>query len=211
MKIYTKTGDKGETGIIGKRVKKNSVTIETLGSLDEFNASLGVAIMTIDSRINELKAKDLKKKELAQLRDQLVSLQSDIFSIGAVVAGGKIEIDFDTKTMNIETEIDKLDETLTPLLNFILPGGTRAAASVHFARTLCRRAERSFVNYEFMLTNEELYTDNLEMTKFKNILRYLNRLSDYLFTVARYINNVEGVQDVLWKKEPGALDLFSNN
>lgn len=185
MKIYTKTGDKGETGIIGSRVKKDSFITKTLGSIDEFNASLGICIANI-------KLAKLKVKGSKELQDNLLEIQKDIFSIGATVAGGKSKVDFEKRVKFLESEIDRLDLDLDPIQNFILPGGTILSSYIHFSRTLCRKAEREFVSYLSGINDEG-------KKEKENILKYLNRLSDYLFTLARYINKLENIEDIIWK------------
>lgn len=176
MAIYTKTGDRGETGIIGKRLSKNSITIQTVGAIDELNASIGVAMSL-----------------MKEPNDQLAEVQSTLFSIGAIIARGKIEVEFSEKTKKLEKSIDEMDKILKPLKNFILPGGTPAAAHVHLARTICRRSERTFVDF--------LNTTEMEDERFKEILKYLNRLSDYLFTLARYVNHIEGFNEIGWREK----------
>lgn len=176
MKIYTKTGDKGETGIIGKRLSKNSNTINLIGSLDELNSSLGVAA----SNTTDL-----------ELRKELQQIQSTIFLIGSLIAAAKIkEIEIDEKFL--EKRIDFYDSKLPKLQNFILPGGSTAGSLIHHARSVCRRTERSFINFK----ESETYIDSQNEVK---IQKYLNRLSDYLFTLARYVNMKEGVDEIIWK------------
>lgn len=188
MKIYTKTGDKGETGIIGKRLMKDSVIVNTLGSLDEFNGSLGICI----AYMSETKFEESSRNsEIKNIKDQLHVVQSDIFSVGAIVANGKSDIDFVERTKFFESEIDRLDVLLDPIQNFILPGGSILSSHIHFARTLCRRSERYFVAY---ISQKES-----DVNQLKDVLKYLNRLSDYLFTLARYVNKLENIEDIIWK------------
>lgn len=188
MKIYTKTGDKGETGIIGKRLMKDSVIVNTLGSLDEFNASLGICVAYMSG--NKFK-KSPFYPEIKNIKDSLLEIQSDIFSIGAIVANGKSDIDFIKRTEFLESEIDRIDVLLDPIQNFILPVGSILSSHIHFARTLCRKAERYFVAY---ISQKES-----EVNQLNDVLKYLNRLSDYLFTLARYVNKLENVEDIIWK------------
>lgn len=176
MKIYTKTGDKGETGIIGKRLSKNSVTINLIGTLDELNSSIGVAMSFVPS---------------AELRTELQQIQSTIFLIGSLVAAARAKsVQIDEKFL--EKRIDFYDSKLSPLQNFILPGGAKSAAFIHHARSVCRRAERQFIQYKES-------TDRIELESEKNIQKYLNRLSDYLFNLARYLNRIEGIGETIWK------------
>lgn len=177
MKIYTKTGDKGETGIIGKRISKTSQLINTIGTLDELNATIGLAISFLDTI--------LFKREI----EQLTNIQSYIFNLGAILANSKSEHNFKKSTQILEKEIDSITKILPQLQNFILPGGSRPAGYVHFARSVCRRAER-----EFFMINEITKKD-------KDLGIFLNRLSDYLFVLARYINFKLGYEDIKWQNK----------
>lgn len=185
MKIYTKTGDRGETGLFGgPRVRKDSPRIEAYGTIDELNALLGLA------RCEPLPA-DI---------DRLVGqIQSELFDVGAelatpdpirhgmaVVGGAEIA--------RLEGAIDHFEATLEPLKQFILPGGARGAAALHVARTVCRRGERRVI----ALANSggEAVSNHL--------IVYLNRLSDLLFVLARAVNAAAGLGDVPWRRgEPG--------
>lgn len=174
-KIYTKTGDNGTSKAIrGKRLPKNALLFEVLGNLDELNATLGLALLTKTT-----------------LKDSLSVVQSDLFKIGAIVAGNKIlpkDIKWLTSRVNeIEAQIDFIDAKNSRLANFILPGGTNQAAFLHLSRTVCRRAERSFTS---LYRTKKLKNSDI-------ILTYLNRLSDYLFVLARYNNN-KGKADIIW-------------
>jgi cob(I)alamin adenosyltransferase len=189
MKIYTKTGDKGETGIIGKRLPKDSKIFEVLGTLDELNAVVGVTIAKMAE--NEVFIDNA-------LISRLQTFQNTLFSIGALIAGGKSELDLVKLTTDLEWDIDGWDKELTALTNFILPGGTLVAANIHNARAICRRCERAFITFrhELDMRNEKLVIDD----ELKEVGKYLNRLSDWLFTMARYVNLKLGVEDVIWKK-----------
>ena len=180
MKIYTKTGDLGETGLFGgERVSKSSLRIEAYGTVDELNAYIGVAI----TGVAESSVKSLLEK-----------IQNQLFTIGADLAtpnnkkNEKLKIkrtpqDFYSA---IEKEIDKYEEKLEPLKSFILPGGSAGAAQLHVCRTITRRAERKVV----ALNNKEKIGEN--------IIIFLNRLSDLFFVLARYENAVSGTPDVKW-------------
>ncbi len=173
MKIYTRTGDHGETSLFGgKRVAKNDPRIEAYGTVDELNSLLGL------TRTVPLPA---------DVDAQLAGIQSDLFDIGAHLASpgtGRFG-DVDERRITIlENAIDTMESELPPLTTFILPGGTPGAAHLHVARTVCRRAERCVVALE----NEEA------------TVRYLNRLSDYLFVAARFTNLRQGGADVPWTK-----------
>jgi cob(I)alamin adenosyltransferase len=172
MPIYTRTGDKGETGIIGKRLLKNSTLIDLIGSIDELNASIGLA------------------QSFSKEKTELEDIQSTLFAIGAILANGKVKIGIVGKVKSLESEIDKMDLELKPLKNFILPGGTIVASHLHLSRTICRRAERILVNY--------INSENETSDKLYDVLKYINRLSDYLFTLARFLNQKEGIEELNW-------------
>lgn len=180
MKIYTRRGDSGETDLFGgDRVSKDDLRVEAYGQVDELNAFVGAAISASE------------QKDLVDFGRRI---QSTLFDLGSFLATpdpahrekAKIpEIEAaDVEAM--ESEIDRLEEELEPLKTFILPGGTRAAAAFHVARTVCRRAERAVVRLDARETIGGLG------------LRYLNRLSDLLFVMARAENRRAGVEDVPW-------------
>ncbi len=182
-KIYTKTGDKGETGLgNGKRVPKDNLRVEAYGTVDEINAVLGLLVTTANS---------------GELRNFLLGIQNDLFDVGADLCVPEDPQPTQRSCLRIrkeqvsklESEIDRLNEKLSPLNSFVLPGGSTLAAWCHLARTVCRRAERLVVS----LGRQETVNEQ--------VLIYLNRLSDLLFVMARY-HNEEGKGDILWK--PGA-------
>jgi cob(I)alamin adenosyltransferase len=182
MKIYTKTGDDGTTGLIGgNRVPKSDPRIDCYGTVDELNAALGLAAVDAD----------------ADLLPMLRQVQNDLFVIGSHLAtpdesrhkSALPPLD-EAMVHRLETQIDAADGALPPLHNFILPGGTETAARLHLARTICRRAERLLV---------EFAKDHSTPAP---ILIYLNRLSDWLFVQARRANAAAGVADVPWSKKP---------
>ncbi|MFC2074704.1 cob(I)yrinic acid a,c-diamide adenosyltransferase [Bdellovibrionota bacterium] len=179
-KIYTKTGDEGTSGLFtGDRVPKHSPYLKAYGTVDELCAVLGIV------------HSELEDKELQEI---IATIQKNLFQVGADLATPpkteqeKQKVDRITKSNieKIEEWIDLLDEKLSPLSKFILPGGSRVAAYLHFARTVCRRAERKVS--ELL----EKYDANPE------ILIYLNRLSDFLFVLARSVNNQLGVSEIEW-------------
>ena len=182
MKIYTKTGDTGETGLFGgARVSKASARVSVYGDVDELNSALGmVRTVPFDDAIDEL----------------LATIQSDLFDIGAELATqpgkdrGTPGIG-DAEVEVLERAIDRAQEELEPLATFVLPGGCPAAARLHVARTVCRRAERNTVGL----------AQEIELRP--TLVRYLNRLSDLLFVLARLANRREGVPDVPWKGRAG--------
>lgn len=181
MKIYTKTGDAGETGLLGgRRVRKDDLRIEAYGTVDELNAFLGLA------RCEALPA---------EVATTLERVQNELFAVGAELATTnpakrRPEFIAEAHIETLEREIDHLETKLPPLKEFILPGGNRGASQLHVARAVCRRAERLVVS----LMNDPGSEVSPRMVK------YLNRLSDYLFVAARAANWLAGVPDVPWKK-----------
>ncbi|MFB5622054.1 MAG: cob(I)yrinic acid a,c-diamide adenosyltransferase [Candidatus Nitrosomaritimum yanchengensis] len=177
MKIYTKTGDDGTTGLQGNvRVSKDHPRIVAYGTVDEANASLGIALTnTLDTDIANL----LKK------------IQNELFVAGADLSNPNLEQTDNritsSMTEDIENYIDKFEKELPRLTNFILPGGDIAASQIHFARTVVRRAEICLVSLK----------EKEEINEY--CLQYLNRLSDLLFVLGRVINNRKGKQDIIWK------------
>jgi cob(I)alamin adenosyltransferase len=181
MKIYTKTGDEGSTGLLGgERISKSAPRIEAYGTVDELNSFIGLA------------ASEIKDPEVKSL---LEKIQSQLFSVGAELASPntakskKLNLPGVTSEFYLETEItiDQIEEKLEGLNNFILPGGSKSAALLHVCRTICRRAERKVVELK------------KETNSCGNILIYLNRLSDLFFVLARYENLVSGIPDTKWK------------
>ena len=174
MKIYTRTGDAGETSLLGgHRVAKNDPRIEAYGTVDELSSFIGVARAAWPQ---------------SPIDGQLASIQNDLFDVGAQLAAvdaSRFPGAAEGRIADLERSIDEMESELPALTNFILPGGTAAAAHLHVARTVCRRAERNVV---------------ATGTAQERTIRYLNRLSDYLFVAARYANAKQGVADVLWKK-----------
>ncbi|HRQ66718.1 MAG TPA: cob(I)yrinic acid a,c-diamide adenosyltransferase [Xanthomonadaceae bacterium] len=177
-KIYTRTGDAGTTGLgDGRRVSKDSLRIHSLGEVDELNAVIGL----------------LLTEELPEdVRVLLTDVQNDLFDLGGEVCIPGMSMISEKQVTHLENELDRLNETLAPLKDFILPGGTRAAALAHHARTVCRRAERMLVG----LAQEETVNDGPR--------QYLNRLSDLLFVLGRSLNRAGGRGDVLWQKGKNA-------
>lgn len=179
MKIYTKTGDDGTTGLVdGSRVAKSDPRVECFGVIDELNAAIGLAAVVA----------------APPLLDPLRAVQADLFVLGAHVGtphsssrqNSLPPLD-ESIVFRLEKQIDLTTARLPALRNFILPGGSELAARLQVARTICRRAERLVV---------ALGTNNPERTRW---IRYLNRLSDWLFTEARHANQAAGVQDVIWQ------------
>ena len=179
MKLYTKTGDAGTTGLFGgARVSKGDVRVEAYGAVDELNAALGLAEAHAQS--------DTVKSELPQIQADLFSICAELASNPDKPLQASLPLIGDGEVGRLERCIDGLEATLTPLTNFILPGGSVPAAHLHLARTICRRAERRVVVLgEASPVRPEA-------------VRYLNRLSDLLFVMARHENHSAGLQDVPW-------------
>ncbi len=179
MKIYTKSGDKGDTSLFGgQRVPKDALRIEAYGTVDELNSVLG--IVRADGVGEELDG------ILGSLQDQLFVLGADLATPRSLERKGLRRIG--TKEAEfIEATIDAVEKRLKPLKSFILPGGSPAAARLHFARTVCRRAERVVVR---LSRNEDIGED---------CMVYLNRVSDLLFVLARFVNHSANVTEVKWK------------
>ena len=200
-KIYTRTGDDGTTSLgDGERVTKYNIRVEAYGSVDEANAAIGLIITHLDKdgEIDKDSETD-KDGENATLyhgiADELLHIQNDLFDLGAdlcVPDKGQV-LDYTPLRIQasqvkwLEAQIDAHNQHLTPLKSFILPGGHKAAAYAHLARTITRRAERQVA----ILAAQK---DDIIS---KNVLHYLNRLSDYLFVIARRLND-DGVKDILW-------------
>lgn len=179
MKIYTKTGDTGETGLFGgTRISKDSLRIDAIGTIDELNACIGTARWQIRD---------------VEIDDLLHRIQNELFNIGADLATLDTHSKSDDLRISsafvetLEKDIDGLENQLAPLTNFILPGGSVAGSTLHLARTVCRRSERSVVSLADAESINPL------------ILPYLNRLSDFLFVLARLVNLRLGQPEPLWE------------
>lgn len=183
MKIYTKTGDRGDTGLFGGgRVSKNHPRVEAYGEVDELNGFIGLARSI---------------EPMPRIDEVLVPVQRDLFAIGALLATPdhekmqqhltKARVD-DDRVAELEHAIDEADRELEPLRAFIIPGGSPKSAALHVARTVCRRAERRVVELQGMPSTEIPQL----------VVIYLNRLSDLLFTLARVANRRAGTGEVMW-------------
>jgi cob(I)alamin adenosyltransferase len=178
MKIYTRTGDDGKTSTFsGSRISKNSLIMNAQGSVDELNATIGMVIAMSENR---------------EINDILTDIQSELFIVGSEITlsekgdSNKIRIS-NVKVKNIENIIDQVENKLPKLKNFILPGGTVLAAHLHRARTICRRAERDLVAF-------------IEDSNYQTLaVKYLNRLADLLFILARHANIIEKREEEIWK------------
>lgn len=183
MKIYTKKGDQGETGLFGgSRVSKDHARILAYGTLDEFGAALGLALST-----------DGMGTPLPQsLIEKLVRIEGEIFQLGAELATPSdkktsVPLVSENEIITLEKEIDQMEKEIPELKNFILPGGTSRSCALHVARTIIRRAERELVSLS--------KTETLR----PEVIQYANRLSDYLFVCARWANHQAGGKELIWK------------
>lgn len=181
-RIYTRTGDDGTTALgTGERRAKFDIRIEAYGSVDETNATIGVARLSLAGE--------------SEVDAMLGRIQNDLFDLGADLCTPDNGVDpgyeplrvVQSQVDRLEREIDQLNGELAPLRSFVLPGGSPGAAALHVARTVCRRAERHMV--ELSLSPDEIVSEPA--------LRYMNRLSDFLFVASRYVN-ARGAADVLW-------------
>jgi len=180
MRVYTRTGDDGSTGLIGgTRVKKYDLRLEAYGTVDELNSWIGLI------RSQEISLEDVS---------DLIEIQNTLFIIGAQLATdtsvteipGKWE-SCDEKSAILEKRMDQILDTLPPLTNFLLPGGNNAVSYCHIARTVCRRAER------------RTYQLSAEISVPSDVLRYLNRLSDFLYVLSRKVAKDTGIEEIPWK------------
>ena len=177
MNIYTKTGDRGETSLVGgKRVSKCCQRLESYGTLDELNAHIGLLAAEAEG--------------MSQPSDFIHEVQSNLFTCGAYLASedGRCECVGADAVSALEEEIDRIEATLPPLKSFILPGGCKAAAEAHVCRTVCRRMEREVLR----LKDESVDVDSA-------LLCYFNRLSDYFFVLARALNREAGKEERAWQ------------
>ena len=181
MKIYTKTGDKGKTQLLGgSKVKKNHSRLEAYGTIDELNAYIG---NIFDQKIDQI-------SNIA-----LLKIQNRLFDLGSNIAYDQKNKMVSIQKINqndvdeIEKEIDRIEDTLPSLTNFILPSGHKTSSLCHIARTICRRAERNLVELNSIEEVEEIN------------IKFLNRLSDYLFVLSRHILVINKIDEVLWQKK----------
>jgi cob(I)alamin adenosyltransferase len=186
VKIYTRKGDAGETGIWGGvRLSKDDLRMEAIGAVDECNATIGVVLAhELPQRVADL---------MRQVQSTLFIVGSDLMAPDRSGPGGSLPRVSDADTSRLEQAIDELELELPPLRNFIVPGGTVTAAHVHVARTVCRRAERQVTR---LARRGDPVSDAVRA--------YLNRLSDFLFVAARYLNHTTGAGDVVWSRSSNA-------
>ena len=177
MPIYTKTGDRGETGLAsGQRISKASPVINFVGLLDELNALLGICVAKLD---------EVDEFDFSTESEVLEDIQRDLFIVGAAAVGAKVSFNSASEVANIEKTIDDYERLVPRLKNFILPGGSTASAHLHHTRTIARKIERHAVS--------------LNSKSIEPFLPYLNRLSDLLFIMARYVNLKSKIGETIWK------------
>ena len=179
MPIYTRTGDRGQTSLFNKqRVPKFHIRVEAYGTVDELNSLIGVSISNL-------------KSQISNIRKELIKIQNDLLEIGSTLANpsAKPLAYLKKRVTEFEKFIDQMTEAMPKLSNFILPGGGKAGTLLQFSRTVSRRAERRVVE----LADKE----NID----QNIVIYMNRLSDLLFTMARFVNFKEKQKEVIWIKK----------
>lgn len=174
MPIYTRTGDKGTTALFGgKRVLKCNELVDVYGSIDELNSWIGLVA---------------SKLPTFEVQEFLSVVQADLFSIGSTLSGFKADLSkLDSRILEMEARIDSMDAVLPTLTNFILPGGSEMGATIHLARGVCRRVERQAVSLQQRQDVDA------------KIITYLNRLSDFLFMLARFVNMENGATEILWR------------
>lgn len=181
-KLYTKTGDKGDTGLsTGLRVRKDSHQIQAIGDVDELNSVIGMVA-----------SHEIPK----ELHEDFIYIQHQLFNLGAELNNAELTFMNKHIVKALEEKIDHHSKTLPPLKNFILPGGGQASATCHLARTVCRRAERSVV----LLTEELNLNAELQI--------YLNRLSDFLFVACRVLSKHSGARETLWSSDTIAQETY---
>lgn len=179
-KVYTKTGDKGTTSLIGgTRVKKSDIRIESYGTVDELNSFIGLLATYVDEK---------------ETTDLLAEIQNVLFNVGCNLAMGesfkkeiKESVVADVLIEHVEKAIDRMQAAIPELKSFVIPGGSRSASTAHVCRTVCRRAERLIIALD-----ESSKVD-------RNLMAYVNRLSDYFFVLSRYLNNIEKVDEKIWQ------------
>jgi cob(I)alamin adenosyltransferase len=207
MKIYTKKGDSGSTSLYdGTKVIKNDIIVESVGSLDELNSELGLilAYYNITKNQGTITSNNPHHEKNKKYYELLNNIQSELFDLGSIIAKNpnnskEDEILFDKNNeyiKKIEEYIDEMTNILPPLRNFILPGGNVLIATIHKARTVCRRTERNItsIKYAPQYFNEDTLEISLENVN--RCLAYINRMSDYLFTLARFTTYIQDVEEV---------------
>lgn len=195
MSIYTRTGDTGSTSLFGgKRVLKCEELVEVYGSLDELNSWIGHVASLFPS---------------ADVKQFLQAIQSDVFTIGSTLAGWRETLQgpaltgpkgraLNERVKEMEARIDAMEESLPPIRNFILPGGSELAAHTHITRSICRKVERQMVQLATQASQGAQATPAIPKKEMEKMIMFLNRLSDLFFMLARFINKQENVEEVIW-------------
>jgi len=174
-KIYTRKGDNGTTGMAdGSRVSKDSLLMHAIGEVDELNSMLGLVV---------------NKCQLEELKENLITIQHDLFNLGGELAMPGYDKINHSRIEWLESTLDQMNEKLTPLKEFILPGGAEDAGFCHMARAMCRRVERSMVSL------------NKEQAVKIEVIAYINRLSDWLFVASRVLNKAQGEAEIYWQSD----------
>jgi cob(I)alamin adenosyltransferase len=181
LKIYTKTGDKGTTSLIGgTKVSKSDLRIEAYGTVDELNSYIGLC--------RDVLSDDQSRKILLEIQDRLFTIGASLACDPVKEPKMRIPCLKETDVILLENEMDRVNESVAPMKSFILPGGHPALSHLHIARCICRRAERCCVRLELESPGEEPI-----------IIKYLNRLSDYLFVLSRYTGHLLKVEEIAWR------------
>ena len=189
MKIYTGSGDLGKTSLFsGERVSKSDLRVEAYGDVDELNSFLGALVAALPPTEAEL------AEEIKQIQSVLLQIGARLAVTPAAPVSKELEEITQEHSRGLEGAIDRIEENLPALQDFLLPGGHISAAWAHVARTVCRRVERHVVRLSAPQSRME------DPEQLQNIIVYLNRLSDYLFVVARLCNKIHGLPDTVWKK-----------
>ncbi len=187
-KIYTKTGDKGETGLgDGSRIPKDHIRVQAMGSCDELNSHLGLVISELKSETQ------FSEVQFVALTEFIEKCQHRIFDLGGEISIPGFKIVNDDHVEGLERYLDELNADIPPLENFIMPAGSRLLATIHLARSVARRAERDLVSLS-------LESDQTDSEINEAGLRYLNRLSDFLFVAARFVAKESKIEEVLWQQ-----------
>jgi cob(I)alamin adenosyltransferase len=187
-KVYTRTGDRGETGLVGgKRVPKDSLRIEAYGAIDELNSIVGLARVFNEESLDAGEAHQFLDEVLCRIQDELFDIGSELATPSEFFHQGMYRVS-ESEIDRLEKLMDKCQEDLEPLKSFVLPGGGRVGAYLHQCRTVCRRAERDILR---LSREEEVNAD---------VLKYVNRLSDLFFVLSRWIAKQTGEQEYLWQR-----------
>jgi cob(I)alamin adenosyltransferase len=187
-RVYTRTGDRGETALVGgKRVPKDSLRIEAYGTIDELNSTVGLARVFNEENLEAGEAHQFLDEVLCRLQDELFDLGSELATPPESFRPGMYQVS-ESEIDRLEKLIDECQEDLEPLNSFILPGGGRIGAYLHQCRTVCRRAERVILR----LSREQEIN--------RNVIKYVNRLSDLFFVLSRWIAKQTGEQEYLWQR-----------